>query len=106
MRMNWHGFSRLIGQCVAVCSRLVGTQVCAELSGDMRSFDMDSGEEEMAGPSWETPPAPAISSNEGGAGESAGRSKSSATAHLSCKECGTCTVSGHLLSWDAERDTN
>lgn len=76
MRMNWHGFSRLIGQCVGVCSRLVGTQVCAELSGDMRSFDMDSGEEEMAGPSWETLPAPAISSNEGGAGEPAGRSKS------------------------------
>lgn len=43
MRMNWHGFSRLIGQCVGVCSQLVGTQVCAELSSDMRSFDMDSG---------------------------------------------------------------
>lgn len=30
----------------------------------------------MAGLSWETLPAPAISSNEGGAGEPAGRSKS------------------------------
>lgn len=30
----------------------------------------------MGGLSWETLPAPAISSNEGGAGEPAGRSKS------------------------------
>lgn len=76
LRMNWPGFSRLIGQCVGVCSRPVGTQVFADLSGDMRSSDVDSGEEEMAGPSWETLPAPAFSSSEGGAGEPAGCSKS------------------------------
>lgn len=35
----------------------------------------------MAGLTWETLPAPAISSNEGGAGEPAGRSKAPLQCH-------------------------